>query len=205
MNKLATTGLIVLLLGVVAWLILLGWIAPETRNPLTVQYPTNKGAVFHESFRIKSSGRYGVYITLLCTGPLERAVPESLNANEINGIPGDIVVKFSKADRIVFEDTARYLERAWLSNERWGYSLLRLELDEEGLYDVEVSNRSDLTYLAAWDPRFEIKMSSIAVVDGAVKDWILTSLCLAVCLLGLFLVAVGVVLKRSQARKPAKE
>jgi hypothetical protein len=201
-NKLATTGLILLLLGIVAWLILLAWIGPQTRNPLTVQYPTTEGAVLHESFRIRSLGRYDVCITFLRTGPpLEHAVPDFLNANKTHRIPCDIVVKFSKAGKTVFEDTVRYLQGAWLSNESLGYSLLDVDLDEEGLYDVEVLNRSDLNYLASSDPHFEIQVSSIVVVDRAVTYWIATYLCLAVGLLGLVLLAFGVVRRRIHTRR----
>ncbi len=157
-----------------------------------------------KSFRIRSPGRYDVYITFLRTGPLEQSVPDFLNANKTNGIPCDIVVKFSKADRIVFEDTAQYLERAWLSNERLGYSLLVVDLNEEGLYDVEVTNRSDLTYLASADPQFEIQVSSIVVVDRAVTYWIATYVCLAVALIGLALFAFGVVQRRIQTRRLAR-
>jgi len=201
MNKLATTGLILLLLGTVAWLILLAWIGPQTRNPLTVQYPTTQGAILHESFRIRSPGRYGVYITFLRTDPLKQAVSDFGNATETHRIPCDIVVKFSKADRTVFEDTALYLEQATLSTERLGYNLLRVDLDEEGLYDVEVLNRSDLNYLASSDPHFEIQVSSIVVVDRAVTYWIATYLCLAVGLLGLVLLAFGVVRRRIHTRR----
>lgn len=201
MNKLVTTGLILLLLGIVAWLILLAMIGPQTRNPLTVQYPTSQGATFHESFRIKSPGRYGVGITFLRTGPLEQAVSEFGNAKKPHGIPCDIVLKFSKANMIVFEDTAQYLERAALSNERLYYSLLDVDLDEEGLYDVEVVNRSDLAYLAPADPRFEIQVSSIAVVDRALEYWIRTAICLAVCLLGLTLFAAGMIRRRKQTSR----
>ena len=204
MNKLVTTGLILLLLGIVAWLILLARIGPQTRNPLTVQYPTTERAVLHESFRIRSPGRYGVYITFLRTGPLEHAVSEFGNVNETHKIPCDILVKFSKADRTVFEDTVSSLVAASMDNERLGYSLLRVDLDEEGSYDVEVLNRSDLTYLAPADPRFEIQVSSIAVVDRAVEYWIRTFVCLAVCLLGLVLVGAVTIRARMQGRKPAQ-
>jgi hypothetical protein len=96
MNKLATTGLILLILSIVAWVVLLVPIGPQTRNPLTVQYPTSQGAAFHESFRIESPGRYGVYITFLRSGPLEQAASEFGNATKTHRIPCDIVVKISK-------------------------------------------------------------------------------------------------------------
>lgn len=198
MNKLVTTGLILLLLGFVAWLILLAMIGPQTRNPLTVQYPTSEGATFHKSFRIRSPGRYGVDITLLRSGPLEQAASEFGNANKTHGISCEIVLKFSKANKIVFEDTVQYLEPAALSNERLYYSLLDVNLDEEALYDVEVVNRSDLAYLAPADPRFEIQVSSIVVVDRALEYWIRAAICLAVCLLGLTLIAAGIIRRRKQ-------
>jgi hypothetical protein len=204
MNKLATTGLILLLLGIVAWLFLLVRIGPQTRNPLTVQYPTTRGAIFHESFRIRSPGRYGVYITFLRTGPLEQVVSEFGNADKTHRIPCDIVVKFSKADRTVFEDTVSSLVAASMDNERLAYSLRRVDLDEEGLYDVEVLNRSDLTYLAPSDPHFEIQTSSIVVVDRAAEYWIRTFICLVVCLLGLVLLAVGVIRRRRQTLRLAR-
>jgi len=201
MNKLATTGLILVLLGLVGWLILLAWIGPQTRNPLTVQYPTGRGANFHASFRVRSPGRYGVFLTFLRTGPLESAVSAFGNANKAHRIACDIVVKFSKADTIVFEDTVTYLVAASMDNDRLGYSLCRVDLDEEGLYDVEVVNRSDLAYLAPADPRFEIEVSSIAVVDRALEYWIRTAICLAVCLLGLTLFAAGMIRRRKQTSR----
>lgn len=203
MNKLATTGLILVLLSIVGWLVLLAWIGPQTRPPLSVQYPTSQGATIHESFRIRSAGKYAVHITFLRTGPLEQEVSEFGNANKTHRIPCEIVLKFSKEGRTVFEGTTKYLEQAALSNERVEYSLLYVEPDQEGLYDVEVVNRSDLTYLATADPRFEIQVSSIAVVDRAVEYWIRTFICLAVCLVGLVLVAAGTIRARMQGRKPA--
>jgi hypothetical protein len=95
------------------------------------------------------------------------------------------------------------LERAWLGNERLGYSLLVVDLDEEGQSDVEVINRSDLTYLGSADPQFEIRVSSIVVVDRAVTYWIATYACLAVALLGLALLVFGIARRRIQTRRLA--
>jgi len=195
------TGLILLLLGIVVWLILLAMIGPQTRNPLTVRYPTTEPAVLHESFRIRSPGRYGVYISFLRTGPLEQKISEFGNVNESNRIPCDIAVKFSKAERTVFEGTVASLVAASMDNERLRYSLLRVDLDEEGPYDVEVRNQSDLSYLASSDPYFEIQVNSIIVVNRALEYWTRTFICLSVCLLGLLLIAVAVLRRRIRNKR----
>src|SRR6266571_2032848 len=124
MNKfLKTTGLILLLLSALTWLALVIWLRPQTRNPLTVSYPTTKGSVLHQSFRIRSPGKYGLYITCLRTGPIEQAASEFGNVNKPQRIACEIALKVFKGGRIVFEDTAAFLNAATMDNERMGYRL----------------------------------------------------------------------------------
>ena len=197
MNKVARAGLIILAGSAAALLIQL-WIIDNDRSwiPLRAHLPTANGAELIRPFKIAVGGRYFIYAVFKPVGPLKEASEDFLNANRSKGIPCAIWLTISRPNGVVVETMVESLDSAFMTADRLGYGVAEVNLTEEGTYELTIRNQRDLSYLDSTDPELQVQLNAVLRTNSAITRGVVTSLCLAIGILGALLLIIGLVSSR---------
>lgn len=163
------------------------WANHPNYRPLTLSFPTAEGARIDQSFPVSTPERYFIHLVCRRSGPLDDKPKE---------IPCNISLTLSNRGSVISEKTVEALSLASFSNHELGYPLLYVDLYDKGTYNLSILNRRDLSFLDSSEPKVKVEMSVAAIGSRFILEGIVTYLCLGLGVIGLGLLASGLVLRR---------
>lgn len=185
-KNLIRSGLALLVLSLITWLVVWRWAKHPIYTPLTTSFPTAENARIDESFPVNTPERYGIHLVCRRSGPPDDKPKE---------IPCNISLTISNRGIVTSEKTIEALSLGFSSQDELGYRLLYVDLYDQGTYSLSILNRGDLSSLDSSEPKLEVKMSVAAVESRFILEAIVTYLCMGLGSIGLILLVSGLILK----------
>jgi hypothetical protein len=182
----------VVLSSIAFWLLLSRWSNAPTLHPLSVDFPTKAGE-YSYPFRITSADRYFISISCKPEGPLQGKTIAMGRETEAAEIPCNLWIGLSTKGRVVHQQLVGTMETTYftISDGRLGFSLLYVDLEELGGYQLAIDNRQDISYLDSTDPILNITISDATIESRIVIAGIMSWGCIAMGIVGAIFAMMG--------------
>lgn len=186
-------GSLLALSSIAAWQLLSRWSNAPTLHPLSVEFSTKAGEDSSYTLRINSADRYFISIACKPQGPLQGQTVASAGGEEAREIPCDLNIVLSARGHVVHQQLIGRMKPAYFTtvDGRLGFSLLDVDLNELGEYQLAIHNTRDLSFLKATDPLLKLSISDSTIKSRIVIAGIMNWVCLATGIVGAILAMFG--------------
>jgi hypothetical protein len=203
MTRASKISLGIMAVGVFVWGAPALYYRYPIQEPLSVAVPLSKGASLREQFTVRGSRNYEVLLRCTEVGEFREKWTNFLNWKEHPTIPCQITVRVLRDGHEVHAAHLSSLEPAMQSGDQVFWSLGPLASLTSGRHELQLTNGTDLTYLAPTQPTMQIRVTGVFLVN-----WMLTELlggvaggALLICGIGVFI--VGLFASKRRANPPA--
>ena len=131
--------------------------------PLRVPLPVATGSSLHQDFSVRTGEPYQLIVSCQSTGPLKDAWREFTSSGPSQPrLPCDIDIRVSRHGRPIHEEHLTELRPAGLIGGSLilHWHLAYFDLPASGHYELELTNRSDLSHLQITQPTIEMSVGS---------------------------------------------
>jgi hypothetical protein len=169
MTKASKISLATMSLGFLVWIVPALYYRYPTKLPLSIPLPLAQGNTLQQQFTVRGSQKYDVFVRCTEVGEFKEKWKDFLNWKEHPKVPCEIDLRILRDGRQAYSAHLKSLEPAMLSGEHvfWGLAYVPLS---SGIYELQLTNGIDLTYLSATQPTLEVKLNSLFI-----KNWSLNA------------------------------
>ena len=159
MRRTSKIGLSLMCAGVLVWGIPTARYYYPTWNALKAPLPLTTGAVRHDTFSVRTSERYNIDLACQEVGQFKEAWKDFLNWKTPPAIACDISLKLLHDGTEIHSDRLRSLRPASWSAGTAFWHMARVELPSSGVYELWLTNHTDISYLQPTTPTLQVYLS----------------------------------------------
>jgi len=192
MHKLAKSGLALVAMGAVACGFPLARYDYPTHVPLSAPFPTGSGAVLRQEFKVRTSESYSLRLGCRDASPLKYSLSDLVGGGSNSpALPCDIRLRLLRGDEVIQSEHLHVLRPASFSNWTGYWHMAYVHIPSAGRYTLELTNRSDLTSLAANGPVVDMDIGATFYRKAIYSKLLGTIVAAPLALSGAVLFALG--------------
>jgi hypothetical protein len=161
MTRSSKIGLAVMGVGLFVWVTPILYYRYQIRVPFSTALPLSGGASLREQFTVRGSQKYEVLLRCAEVGEFREKWTNFLNWKEYPKIPCQISLRILQSGREIHSVQLTSLEPAALSGDQAFWSLGPLASLPSGKLELQLTNATDLTYLASTQPTVQIRVTGM--------------------------------------------
>jgi hypothetical protein len=203
MTTISKIGAALLGLGVFVWVAPTLFYHYPIREPLSVALPLSRGTSLREQFTVRGSERYELLLRCTEVGEFREKWANFLNWKEHPTIPCHIGLRVLREGHEVHSAYLTSLEPSGLSGHEVFWNLGPLASLSSGRHELQLTNGTDLSYLAPTEPTIKIQITPVFIVNSMFGELLGRVAGGALLILGIGIFIVGLVANKRRANPPA--
>ena len=169
MNKASIIGMAMMGIGLLVWGVPALYLHYPIPVPLDSPLPLLPGASLNQAFKVRGSQNYFVFVKCREVGEFKELWKNYMNPKEPPTIPCDIGLHVLRNGREIHSEHLRSLTPGMTSAGVDYWMLTGLRLPSSNMYELRLTNGTDLTYLQPTEPTVQIELSPAFFKNGMIN------------------------------------